>query len=34
VLDGAVHPQSFTLRTMKARIDAVGDLWKPLGKAR
>jgi bifunctional non-homologous end joining protein LigD len=34
VLDGAVHPQSFTLRTMKERIDAVGDLWKPLGKAR
>ena len=34
VLDGAVHPQSFTLRTMRARIQAVGDLWKPLGKAR
>lgn len=34
VLDGRVHPQSFTLRTMKDRIDAVGDLWKALGKAR
>ena len=34
VLDGTVHPQSFTLRTMKDRIDAVGDLWKALGKAR
>ena len=34
VLDGTVHPQSFTLRTMPARISAVGDLWKPLGKAR
>jgi DNA primase len=34
VLDGVVHPQSFSLRTMRARIQAVGDLWKPLGKAR
>lgn len=34
VLDGGLHPQSFTLRTMRARIQAVGDLWKPLGKAR
>lgn len=34
VLDGGIHPQSFTLRTMHARIAAVGDLWKPLGKAR
>ena len=34
VLDGTVHPQSFTLRTMPARIAVVGDLWKPLGKAR
>lgn len=34
VLDGGVHPQSFTLRTMPARIQAVGDLWKPLGRMR
>jgi bifunctional non-homologous end joining protein LigD len=34
VLGGTVHPQSFTLRTMRARIEAVGDLWKPLGRAR
>ncbi len=34
VLDGTVHPQAFTLHTMAARIKAVGDLWKPLGKAR
>ncbi|HEX4933251.1 MAG TPA: DNA primase small subunit domain-containing protein, partial [Gemmatimonadaceae bacterium] len=34
VLDGVVHPQSFTLGTMRARIQAVGDLWKPLGKSR
>jgi bifunctional non-homologous end joining protein LigD len=34
VLDGGVHPQSFTLRTMRARIQAVGDLWQPLGKSR
>ena len=24
---GEVHPQSFTLRTMAARLDSVGDLW-------
>jgi DNA primase len=24
---GEVAPQTFTLRTMSARIDAVGDLW-------
>lgn len=34
VLDGVVHPQSFTLGTMRERIEAVGDLWKPLGKSR
>jgi bifunctional non-homologous end joining protein LigD len=34
VLGGGVHPQSFTVRTMRARIQAAGDLWKPLGKAR
>lgn len=25
-----VSPQAFTLRTMRARLDAVGDLWAPL----
>jgi bifunctional non-homologous end joining protein LigD len=34
VLGGTVHPQSFTMRTMAARLQAVGDLWQPLGKAR
>jgi bifunctional non-homologous end joining protein LigD len=34
VLGGDVHPQSFTVRTMRARIQSVGDLWQPLGKAR
>jgi bifunctional non-homologous end joining protein LigD len=29
-----VHPQSFTLRTMPARLDAVGDLWSGLGARR
>ena len=29
---GAVSPQSFTLRTMAKRIDAVGDLWADFGK--
>jgi bifunctional non-homologous end joining protein LigD len=24
---GDVHPRSFTLRTMAARLDAIGDLW-------
>ena len=33
-LAGSVHPQSFRLRAMPGRIAAVGDLWKPLGKAR
>ena len=27
---GAVAPQTFTLRTMEARLDAVGDLWADL----
>lgn len=27
---GHVHPQSFTLRTMQARLAAVGDLWADL----
>jgi bifunctional non-homologous end joining protein LigD len=27
---GAVHPQSFTLRTMAARVAEVGDLWEAL----
>ena len=29
---GSVDPRSFTLRTMAARIGAVGDLWKDFGK--
>jgi bifunctional non-homologous end joining protein LigD len=32
--DGRVHPRSFTLRTMAARLDAVGDLWGDLGRRR
>ena len=31
---GAAMPQSFTLRTMAARIDAVGDLWADMRKRR
>jgi bifunctional non-homologous end joining protein LigD len=27
---GAVGPQTFTLRTMLARLDAAGDLWADL----
>lgn len=34
VAEGAVHPQTFTLRTMAARLDAVGDLWAPLAPKR
>jgi bifunctional non-homologous end joining protein LigD len=30
VASGAVSPQTFTLRTMAARLDAVGDLWADL----
>ena len=29
---GDVHPQTFTMRTMAARVAAVGDLWKAVGK--
>jgi bifunctional non-homologous end joining protein LigD len=29
---GEVSPQTFTLRTMAARLDAVGDLWSDLNK--
>jgi bifunctional non-homologous end joining protein LigD len=32
VESGAVTPQTFTLRTMAKRIDAVGDLWADFGK--
>jgi bifunctional non-homologous end joining protein LigD len=28
--NGTVAPDTFTLRTMKARIDSVGDLWKDM----
>lgn len=31
---GAVHPQSFTLRTMVERVAEVGDLWYELAGAR
>jgi bifunctional non-homologous end joining protein LigD len=31
---GSVHPQTFTLRTMAARLAAVGDLWADLSPAR
>jgi bifunctional non-homologous end joining protein LigD len=31
---GAVTPRSFTLRTMRARLDAVGDVWAGFGKQR
>jgi bifunctional non-homologous end joining protein LigD len=31
---GAIHPQSFTLRGMAARLDAVGDLWADLRRRR
>jgi bifunctional non-homologous end joining protein LigD len=31
---GSVGPKSFTLRTMKQRIDAVGDLWSGMRKSR
>ena len=34
VSSGTVHPQTFTLRAMEARLAGVGDLWKPLGAAR
>jgi bifunctional non-homologous end joining protein LigD len=31
---GVVTPQSFTLRTMAKRLDAVGDLWAAFGKQK
>ena len=34
VASGDVQPQTFTLRSMSARLAAVGDLWKPLGVSR
>ena len=34
VESGAALPQTFTLRTMAARLDAVGDLWRALGPSR
>ena len=34
VASGAVAPQTFTLRTMPARLDAVGDLWAALARGR
>ena len=34
VQDGTVHPQTFTIRTIAERIDAVGDLWSDMRKRR
>lgn len=34
VESGAVDPRSFTLRTMKRRMDAVGDLWSGMRDSR
>jgi bifunctional non-homologous end joining protein LigD len=34
VESGAVGPRSFTLRTMKQRIDAAGDLWSGMRESR
>ena len=31
---GEVHPQTFTIRTIADRIDAVGDLWSEMRKRR
>jgi bifunctional non-homologous end joining protein LigD len=31
---GAVHPRSFTLRTMSARVTACGDLWSGMARRR
>lgn len=33
VESGAVHPRTFTLRTMRARVDEVGDVWGDLIRA-
>ena len=30
VESGAVHPRTFTLRTMRARLDEVGDVWSDM----
>jgi bifunctional non-homologous end joining protein LigD len=32
IADGRVGPRAFTLRTMTARLEAVGDLWKDLAR--
>ena len=34
VQEGKVHPQTFTMRTIADRIDAVGDLWSDMRKRR
>ena len=34
VQEGKVHPQTFTIRTIADRIDAVGDLWSDMRKRR
>jgi bifunctional non-homologous end joining protein LigD len=31
---GSVHPQTFTVRTMAARVNAVGDLWEEMRRRR
>jgi bifunctional non-homologous end joining protein LigD len=33
VESGSVHPRTFTLRTMAARVKAVGDLWSEMAKS-
>ncbi len=32
--DGSVHPQSFTLKTMKKRLADVGDLWSGIARPK
>ena len=34
VQSGKVHPQSFTIRTMPDRMEAVGDLWADMKKGK
>ena len=34
VEQGRVHPRSFSLRTMAARLDAAGDLWAGMARRR
>jgi bifunctional non-homologous end joining protein LigD len=34
VESGKVHPQSFTIRTMPERMEAVGDLWADMKRGR